>query len=100
MSFFFFRKPKPRQFNYKPLYYDPDTEEAMERKKIREGLQSSDPGERLRAQIRRRWRKESAPADSRPQVIRFAFYVIIAAFAIYFIFFTDIINKIVTLFVR
>jgi hypothetical protein len=100
MSFFFFKRPKPRQFNYKPLYYDPDKEEAEERKRTRNALQGNDPKERMRAEIRRRWKTDRTPPDNRNNIIRILIYVIFSFFALYLIFFTDFVNKLVSLFVR
>lgn len=100
MKIFFFKRPKPRQFNYRPLYYDPDQEEAEERRKIREGLSSSDPKERLRAEFRRRWHTQPQKRDNTGFVIRIIFYSLITFLSVYLIFFTDFINRLVSLFLR
>lgn len=100
MKFAFFRKQKPRQFNYKPIYYDPAREEAEERKKALEKGEDYDIKEHMRDEIKRKWRVERRAVDRRDQVIRTFFYITIAAFAIYLIFFTDFINKLVSFFVR
>jgi hypothetical protein len=100
MNVFFFKRPKPRTFNYKPIYYDPEKEKAEERKKALNSLQDGDPRERMRAEIRRRWKVERKESDNRNQVIRIFMYIIFAVFAIYMIFFTDFINKMVSLFLR
>jgi hypothetical protein len=100
MNIFFFKRPKPRPFNYRPIYYDPEKEEAEERKKARNGLQGNDPRERMRAEIRRKWKVERKNTDKRNQLYRFIFYLIMAGFSIYLIFFTDLVNKFVSLFVR
>lgn len=100
MNFYFFKRPKARQFDYKPLYYNPETEEAEERKKLRQELASDDPKVRMRAEMKRRWRKDKPAPDSRSTLIRIIFYLVFAGFAIYLIFFTDFVNKLVSLFVR
>lgn len=100
MNFFFFKRPKPRQFNYRPLYYDPEKEQAEERKKALSSLHDGDPRERMRAEIRRRWKVERKATNKRDQLFRMFFYIIFASFAIYLIFFTDFINKLVSLFLR
>jgi hypothetical protein len=100
MNFFFFKRPKPRQFNYRPLYYDPEKEQAEERKKTLSSLHDGDPRERMRAEIRRRWKVERKVANKKDQLFRIFFYMIFASFAIYLIFFTDFINKLVSLFLR
>jgi hypothetical protein len=100
MNIFFFKRPKPRPFNYKPIYYDPEKEEAENRKKALEGLQSNDPREKMRADIRRRWKIDRKAKDKKPQLIRFLFYIFIALFCVYLIFFTDFVDKFVSFFVR
>jgi len=100
MIFTFFKRPKPRSFNYQPLYYDPVKEEAEERKKARNGLKSGDPREHMRAEIRRRWKVDRSPVNKNGQVIRLIFLIIFAFFAIYLIFFTNFINNLVSVFVR
>jgi hypothetical protein len=82
------------------MYYDPEKEEAEERRKSLDPSQIADPAERMRARIRGRWhRKESAGSDGF-KYIRIFIYVAFAAFAIYFIFFTDSIQKLVSIFLR
>lgn len=100
MIFTFFKRPKPRSFNYHPLYYDPVKEEAEERKKARNSMQGGDPRERMRAEIRRRWKIDRSPVNKNAQVIRLLIFVVFAFFAIYLIFFTDFINNLVSVFVR
>ncbi len=100
MIFTFFKRPKPRSFNYRPIYYDPVKEEAEERKKARDSMQSGDPGEHMRAEIRRRWKIDRSPVNKNAQVIRLLIFVVSAFFAIYLIFFTDFINNLVSVFVR
>jgi len=97
MNIIFFKRPKPRQFNYKPLYYDPEKEEAENRKKA---LSSDDPRERMRAEIRRRWYPERKTSAGGINMVRIFIYIAFAAFAIYMIFFTDLINNFVAVFLR
>lgn len=100
MNFFFFKRPKPSQFNYRPLYYDLEKEEASERIKARNARQNGDPRERMRADIRRKWKTDRNRKDKRYDVTRIIFYVFFAVFAIYLIFFTGFVNKLVSLFLR
>ena len=98
--FTFFKRPKPRSFNYQPMYYDPVKEEAEERRKALSGLQTGDPRERMRAEIRRRWKVDRKETDKRNQVIRIFFYIVFVLFALYIILFTDLVNNMVALFLR
>jgi len=100
MNIVFFRRPNPRHFNYTPMYYDPVKEEAEQRKKTRNSLQEGDPREHMRAEIRRKWKVERKDSDKRNYLIRMLFYIIFAVFAIYLIIFTDMVNKLVSLFLR
>jgi hypothetical protein len=100
MNIFFFKRPKPRPFNYRPIYYDPEKEEAENRKKAREGLLNNDPREKMRADIRRKWRVDRKSKDKKLQVFRFLLYIFLAFFAVYLIFFTDFVDKFVSFFVR
>lgn len=50
-----FRVGKPKQFNYKPLFYDKEKEEMQERlRKLTETADSEESN--LRAKIRENWR--------------------------------------------
>jgi hypothetical protein len=100
MSFAFFKRPKPRQFNYKPIYYDPAKEEAEERKKALDSLQQGDARENMRKEIRRKWRADRTAPDKKTEVSRVLIYVLVAALSLYFIFFTDFVNRLVSFFVR
>ncbi len=100
MNIVFFRRPKPRPFNYKPIYYDPEKEEEQERKKALGLIEEKDSHERIRAGMRRHWRRPEAGPEKGYNVIRVFFYIVFFAFAIYFIFFTDYINRLVALFLR
>ena len=100
MNIIFFRRPKPRQFNYIPRYYDPVKEEVEQRKKELGLLSEGDLKERMRADIRRKWKVERNPTAGRIFLIRIFFYIIISALSIYFIFFTDFIYNMVSFFVR
>jgi hypothetical protein len=100
MKITFYKRPKPRQFNYKPLYYDQEKEEAEERKKFREGLNSDDPKERLRNEIRRRWKRDKAPAKSTTGFLRIFFFVMFIGYILYVVFFTDFITRLVSVFLK
>jgi hypothetical protein len=100
MNFFFFKRPKPSQFNYRPLYYDPEKEEVEERKRSLQSLKEGDPKERMRAEIRRRWKTDQSSKHNRYDKTRILFFFLIAAFAIYLIFFTGFVNKLVSLFLH
>ena len=51
MAFLF--KPKPRGFNYKPRYYDPEAEEREDRKRVVLGDKYRSPAQRAREEAAR-----------------------------------------------
>jgi hypothetical protein len=82
------------------MYYDPAKEEAEERKKALDPSQIADPAERMRARIRNRWQRPEPSMSDGYKYVRIIIYLAFAAFAIYFIFFTDSIQKLVSTFLR
>jgi hypothetical protein len=100
MNIIFFRRPKPRQFNYVPRYYDPLKDEIEERKKELGLIQEGDLKARMRADIRRKWKVERSPASKQFFITRMVIYIIVIALTLYFIFFSDFINNFVSFFVK
>lgn len=100
MNIIFFRRPKPRQFNYVPRYYDPVKEEMEERRKQLGLIQEGDREARMRSEFRRNWRVEKSPAPRQLYIVRLFVYIIVIGFFLYFIFFSDFINNFVSFFVK
>lgn len=101
MRFVLFRTPKPRQFSYKPRYYD-EEKERLEKRKAELGLSSElSHRESLRVQMRSKWRKGSGSrggASNLSRLIYFAFYAFVIIGGIYLIFFTDFVERLIALF--
>lgn len=105
MGIFMFHKREMPRFNYIPRYYDPNKEE-LERRKAAMGLDSKlSDNEKLRMRMRTRWGRVND--DGRPKKQRSAFHGLrfviffgIAAFLIYFIFFTPLVENFVTMFLH
>jgi len=100
MRFTFFQTPKPKQFSYKPRYYDEEREQ-MERRKAEMGYESKlSHGEGLRLQMSKRWRKGDTEkgASSLSRIIYYLFYAVVILGGIYVIFFTGFVDKLVALF--
>lgn len=100
MRFIMFRTPKPKQFNYKPRYYDED-KERIEKRKAELGYDSElSHHESLKLQMSKKWRrgKTESGASSLTRLIYYLFYAIVIVGGIYVIFFTDSVNKLVALF--
>ncbi len=91
MQIVFFRRPKPRQFDYKPRYYDEEKERLEERRKQLEKAESGGGGSggtgMLRGEIQRRWRVADRRNRTRAKGVNVLVFLVIAALLIYFIFF-------------
>jgi len=99
MKFTLFNTPKPKNFTYRPRYYDKAKEER-ERRKAELGYESKlDHSENLRAMISQRWRKDdSEQSRSRFKVASYLVMATIIVGSIYVIFLTDFVDKLVALF--
>lgn len=98
MKIVFFKRPKPKQFNYKPMYYDPVKEEMEERRKELEGISEGDPRARLKAEMRRKWRNRDDSTPSTYKGISIIIYLLVVILSVYFIFFTDFIQNLISIF--
>ena len=89
----FFKQRSPKQFEYKPRFYDPELEERREKlKKYRESQGKDDidknssdyvPGKLIRGSMSSRFeRKKPKPATS---LIRLAIFAALIIFVIYFL---------------
>lgn len=78
MQFKMFHRPRPRQFNYKPIYYDPS--------KDADQPQSKDD-EKLRVKFRHEVERNSRRGLRRKN-INITIYLVIIVLLIYFIFFS------------
>ena len=105
MGIFMFHRPEMPKFNYIPRYYDPEKEE-LEKKKAAMGLDSNlTDSEKLRVQMRKKWgrigddgraKKPRSSVGSLRYIIIFGF----AAIAIYFIFFTPLVENFIEMFLK
>lgn len=105
MKIVFFKRPKPKQFDYKPRYWDPEEEEFQRRKRELDGDDNDDKTEghsreELRSQINTQWRRRHTPEEGgrSNNMMKLFIYALIIFFGIYFIFFTGFINNLVRFF--
>jgi len=105
MKIVFFKRPKPKQFNYKPQYWDPEEEEFQKRKRELDGpgdeeVPEKEKREDLRVQIDTQWRRRHGPENTgrSNNWMKLFIYALIIFFGIYFIFFTGFINNMVRFF--
>lgn len=99
-----FHRPEMPKFKYIPRYYDPEKEE-MEKRKAAMGLDSNlSDSEKLRAKMRSKWgRVDDSGRDKKRSSANTLRYVIIfgfAALAIYFIFFTPLVENFINMFLH
>lgn len=100
MRFVTFRTPKPKQFKYKPRYYDEDVD-ALEKRKAELGYASKvSHTESLKLQMSKRWRKSDAnyQRSTLSKMITYLFVVFVIVGGIYVIFFTEFVEKLIALF--
>jgi len=100
MRFIIFRTPKPKQFHYKPRYYD-EEKDRLEQRKAELGYDSKlSHRESLRLQMSKRWHHgaKRSGADSLRNVVSYLFYIFVIGGGIYLIFFTDFVDKLIALF--
>lgn len=98
MNIVFFRRPKPKPFNYIPRYYDAEKEEWENRKKELGLIGQGDSHANLRARMRRKWRAESKQKADRTNTIRVLMYLFVLFITVYLFFFTDVIKKLMLVF--
>ncbi|MCP4552776.1 MAG: hypothetical protein GY834_12215 [Bacteroidetes bacterium] len=97
MKIVFFHTPKPKKFEYKPLYYDTEKEEREQRRKEL-GLEgeSSDHKSFFRGELQKKWRS-GGKVNNKKSRLRSMIYLGILLMAIYYIFFTNFVQKLVSL---
>ena len=104
MGFFMFHRPEMPKFNYIPRYYDPEKEE-LEKRKAAMGLDSKlTDSEKLRVRMRKKWGRIGddgrAKKNSSTSTLRYVVIFGFAALAIYFIFFTPLVENFITMFLK
>ncbi|MCF8365363.1 MAG: hypothetical protein K9H16_06255 [Bacteroidales bacterium] len=86
MQIVFFKRPQPRQFDFKPRYYDEEKERKEERRKaIEDG--SVVGSKTLKRDIDRRWRRIDRQNRNKAKSINLLIYLIVVALLVYFVFF-------------
>ena len=86
MAFIFFHTPKPRQFEIKTRYYDPQKEEREQRKKELGLSGEGGSGALLRSKIRRKWGHDRRAAKRQADLRKMIIFIILAFILIYLLF--------------
>jgi hypothetical protein len=88
MKIVFFKTPKPKQFNYKPIYYDAK-KEALEERRRQLGIGTGDgKNPDLKSMLARNWRRRDRdPERKKSSRMSLFIFLIIILFLIYVFFF-------------
>jgi hypothetical protein len=86
MQIVFFKRPKPKQFDYKPRYYD---EEKERKEKRRKEMEQSGTGDTsfMKGEMNRRWRRDDKKNRDKARGINLLIYIAIIGLLVYFMFF-------------
>ena len=87
MALTFFKTPKNKQFNYRPIYWDKAKEERDKRLKTAfEDTSGKDYSEALRERMDMRWRRNSGTRARRNTNLRLMVVLAFIALLFYYIF--------------
>lgn len=87
MALTFFKTPKNKTFNYKPVYYDKKKEEREKRLKSAFEDGGGDYAGALRERMQSRWRRNTGAKDRRASQQRLIVILFIIGLLFYLIFF-------------
>ncbi len=99
MKITFLKRTKPKAFEYKPLYYDKEKDDREKRKRELGLDNSHDRSTMMKGELQRRWRKDKTNTKEKTSSMRFFIYLLIAVMSVYLIFFTDLVQKMVQIFI-
>lgn len=86
MALTFFKTPKNKQYNYKPVYWNKEKEERDKRLKSAFEDTSKEYSEALRERMELRWRRNSVNRARRDSKLRFFGVLAVIFFLFYYIF--------------
>jgi hypothetical protein len=87
MAITFFKRPKNKQFNYKPVFWDKAKEERENRTKLALDEKDKDYSEALRKRLDYRWRRNSAIKSNRNSNLRLIVIIVGLSLLSYYLFF-------------
>jgi Flp pilus assembly protein TadB len=87
MAITFFKTPKNKQFNYKPVFYDKKKEEREKRMKSAIEDNGGDYQQALRDRIRMRWQRSAGSKDKKTSSQRLIIIILIITVLVYLVFF-------------
>ena len=87
MAITFFKTPKNKKFNYKPLYYDQNKEERKLRLETAMEDKTMNYEEALRERMRMRWKRTAGARDKRASNQRLVVIFVVIMLLFYLVFF-------------
>ncbi len=91
MRISFFKTSKPKQFGYRPLYYDERKEELEQIKQSAKTEQSDATVQRMKVKLHRSWhQRQSRHRSTRSSSVRLLIYLLLLFLIVYFMFFAKI----------
>lgn len=87
MALTFFKTPKNKQFNYRPLYYDQKKEERE--KRLKSALEETDRDyeQALRERMRMRWKRNTGAKEKKASNQRLIIILLVIFLLFYLVFF-------------
>ncbi|MDD4848090.1 MAG: hypothetical protein PHR53_04930 [Bacteroidales bacterium] len=87
MKLIFFNNPKPKQFQYKPRFYNAQKEVLEQRIKEHELSQEQSEGERIRMKMHTDWERQRVKRETKHKTWRSLLILIALAAMIFYIMF-------------
>lgn len=87
MALTFFKTPRNKQFNYKPVYWDKEKEEREKRRKSALEDTNKEYSEALRERLEMRWRRNSGAREKKSSNVRLVGIIFVLALISYYLFF-------------
>ncbi len=86
MALTFFKTPKNKQFNYRPVFYDKKKEEREKREKAALEENTDDYAAALRDRLNMRWKRTAGVRSRRASNQRIIMILIVMFVLLYFVF--------------
>lgn len=87
MALTFFKTPKNKKFNYRPVYYDQKKEERDQRLKTALEEESGDYEAALRERMRMRWKRSAGVRERKTSNQRLVIILVVIFLLFYLVFF-------------
>ncbi|MFC2100474.1 hypothetical protein ACFLRZ_01450 [Bacteroidota bacterium] len=87
MNIVFFKRPQPKRFDYKPLYYDERKDELEQRKKKFEITDNEEKKEAIKSEIHYRWGLHRKASKGKGSVTTMIFYIVAMVILIMFVYY-------------